>query len=208
MNFHFLSFNQILFCFNLHPLPFSCHCAPLVPPCIPYLRGSLKTCKGIITQPSLLKAKQTYSSQTLPVHHAPSPLVPCWYSDGLLRVCWCLVQQEACKYSHVQLCVWSPQTLLWKNVLYPGGSSPPVGGSYCPVAVLCTWLLVRFHMKFIIVSFLWPIELTLNSIPIVFPRPLNTPQFGTVHTSTWVHSVLLSRLFTKMLDSTGPSTDH
>lgn len=84
----FLSSNQILLCFNLCPLPFSCHCAPQVPSSIPYLWGSLKTVKASLHSLPFWRLNK-------PVHHAPSPLAAWWCSGGLLRVCWCLVQKEA-----------------------------------------------------------------------------------------------------------------
>lgn len=68
--------------------------------------------------------------------------------------------------------------------------------------------LVIFCMKFIIISFLWPIELPLNSSLVAFTHPLHTPEFWTIRTSTRVHSILLSGLLAKILNSIGPSTDR
>lgn len=49
VNDFFLSSNQILLCCNLCPLPFSCHCAPLVSPFLTLLLRVLEDSKGILT---------------------------------------------------------------------------------------------------------------------------------------------------------------
>lgn len=140
----FLSSNQILLCFDnsiwldekLCPLPFSCHCAPQVSPSTPYLWGSLKTVKAPLhslpfwrlDKPTLLKVFLFI------MPFSPSTMMVFWWTPQSVGI---LCRKKPAAQSCSVVCL-TLQTLLWKDVLYPDGSSPPIGSSYYPVAALCT----------------------------------------------------------------------